>query len=62
MTPARRLPGQRRARPHRVHHHSEFARQGDRGALEANLLLQFQPQLRSALSERTRVSITVAAS
>ena len=57
MTPARRLPGQRRA-PHRVHHHSEFARQGS--ALEANLLLQFQ--LRSALSERTRVSITVAAS
>src|SRR3954462_3036552 len=28
--------------PHRVHHHSEFTRQGDRSAFETNFLPQFQ--------------------
>ena len=48
--------------PHDMEHHCELARQRYGGALEAETLLERQSQERSALAERTRVRITVAAS
>ena len=45
-----------------MEHHCELARQRYGGALEAETLLERQSQDRSALAERTRVRITVAAS